>query len=103
MNTAYDPNAPRVCSLCGTVTTRSSGLCTRCANPPVAIKKSEPLGPDGLLTFLEAAGMGCVSGSISDWPQLKPACKWGAEQIKMLRRDLAAAREELRVAKGEAP
>jgi hypothetical protein len=39
--------------------------------------------PD-MLTFLQMAGRGCISGAVADWPQLKPACKWAAEQIAKL-------------------
>lgn len=40
---------------------------------------------DSLLAFLEQAGAGCISGQVIDWPQLKPACKWAAEQIRAMR------------------
>ncbi len=43
--------------------------------------------PDDLLVFLSQAGQGCISGNIIDWPQLKPACKWAAEEIIKLRRE----------------
>ena len=45
----------------------------------------EPADDPDLLTFLEQAGAGCISGRVADWPQLKPACKWAAEEIKRLR------------------
>lgn len=41
---------------------------------------------DDLMAFLESAGAGCISGSVSEWPQLKPACKWAAQEIKRYRR-----------------
>jgi len=37
------------------------------------------------LGFLEMVGRGCVSGSLADWPQLKPACRWAAGEIARLR------------------
>lgn len=37
---------------------------------------------NGPLVFLEMAGRGCISGNISEWPQLVPACRWAVEQIK---------------------
>jgi len=36
------------------------------------------------MAFLESAGQGCIGGSVADWPQLKPACKWAAETIERL-------------------
>lgn len=51
---------------------------------PVAGEQAADDDPD-LLTFLEQAGAGCISGRVADWPQLKPACKWAAEEIKRLR------------------
>lgn len=56
------------------------------------------LSADNLLTFLEQAGAGCISGRVSEWPQLKPACKWAAEEIKSARsaiRDTKAASDVL--------
>lgn len=41
---------------------------------------------DDLMAFLESAGAGCISGRVSEWPQLKPACKWAAQEIKRHRR-----------------
>lgn len=41
--------------------------------------------PKQLLIFLEMVGHGCISGRVTEWPQLKPACKWAAEEIKRLR------------------
>jgi hypothetical protein len=40
-----------------------------------------------LLLFLEMAGKGCISGNVADWPQLKPACRFAAETIKMFLRE----------------
>ena len=54
----------------------------RAAQPAAPI---EPADDPDLLTFLEQAGAGCISGRVADWPQLKPACKWAAEEIKRLR------------------
>lgn len=44
--------------------------------------------PKDFLVFLEEAGKGCISGKIIDWPQLKSACKWAAEEINALRDEL---------------
>lgn len=44
--------------------------------------------PDDLLVFLEQAGQGCISGNIVEWPQLKPACKWAAEEIQKLTQEV---------------
>lgn len=37
---------------------------------------------ENTLAFLEQAGNGCISGSVSEWPQLKPACAWAANVAK---------------------
>jgi hypothetical protein len=42
-------------------------------------------------TFLQAAGQGCVSGRVSEWPQLRPACAYAAVEITRLREQLAAS------------
>jgi len=41
--------------------------------------------PEDYMTFLKCAGQGCISGMVSEWPQLYPACKWAAEEIARLR------------------
>jgi hypothetical protein len=46
---------------------------------------SDSVSPGNLLLFLEQAGAGCISGSVSEWPQLKPACRWAAREITRLR------------------
>ena len=40
------------------------------------------------MIFLEQAGKGDISGRVIDWPQLKPACKWAAEEITKLRLEI---------------
>lgn len=47
-----------------------------------------------LLVFLQCAGQGCISGNTIEWPQLKPACKWAAEEIIRLRNELKKALNE---------
>ncbi|MFA6132487.1 MAG: hypothetical protein WC869_00570 [Phycisphaerae bacterium] len=47
--------------------------------------KSPSAAERDLMAFLESAGQGCISGNVADWPQLKPACRWAAEEIKRLR------------------
>lgn len=37
--------------------------------------------PEARLEFLKSAGQGCISGNVSEWPQLRLACRWAAEQI----------------------
>lgn len=39
---------------------------------------------NGPLVFLEMAGRGCISGHVSEWPQLVPSCKWAVEEIAKL-------------------
>lgn len=63
----------------------------------VTLEEDRIVEPDvkadgGFLVFLEQAGAGCVSGSISEWPQLKPACRWAATEIAALKKE----RDELR-------
>lgn len=66
--------------------------CQRCAfrinesNPVLCIREDSmpPGGENNLMAFLESAGQGCISGNVSDWPQLKPACKWAVERIRKL-------------------
>ncbi|KKL10386.1 hypothetical protein LCGC14_2556390 [marine sediment metagenome] len=41
--------------------------------------------PDNFIVLLEQAGQSGVLG----WPQLKPACKWAAEEIIRLRQEAA--------------
>lgn len=58
---------------------------------------------ENLLTFLEQAGQGCISGKIIEWPQLKPACKWAAEEIERLRYEIVSlieAKTQYRLALG---
>ena len=51
------------------------------------------IGTDGdYLAFLDQAGRGCVAGRVSDWPQLKPACKYAFNRID----ELTKERDELR-------
>ncbi len=38
--------------------------------------------------LLDQAGRSCTSGSVIDWPQLKPACAWAIEEIRKLREEL---------------
>jgi len=38
-----------------------------------------------LMVFLDSAGMGCISGNVHDWSQLKPACRWAFDEITRLR------------------
>lgn len=62
-----------------------SGYCKNCQKPNIKAKDQyfEDLGtPDNRLVFLER--MDNISGQISDWPQLVPACKWAASKIKEL-------------------
>jgi hypothetical protein len=52
------------------------------------------------LAFLEMAAAGCVSGQVVEWPQLKSACRFGAEAIKdneLLRGEIRKHKERLRV------
>jgi len=37
--------------------------------------------PEDLEIFLEMAGRGNVSGNVSEWPQLKPACRYATLKI----------------------
>jgi hypothetical protein len=48
---------------------------------PVAGETAPDVWPD-MLTFLDQAGRGCISGRVADWPQLKPACAWAAAEIQ---------------------
>ncbi len=48
--------------------------------------------PKDLIVFLEQAGQGCISGNVIEWPQLKPACKWAAEEINRLRGEATDSR-----------
>ena len=47
---------------------------------------------DNLLAFLEMAGSGAISGRVSEWPQLKPACDWAAKHIASLQAELDEAK-----------
>jgi hypothetical protein len=49
-----------------------------------------------LRTFLEQAAAGCISGRVSEWPQLVPACKWAVEYIGQLEHQRDAAAEAKR-------
>jgi hypothetical protein len=40
---------------------------------------------DNLEAFLQSAGQGCISGHVSEWPQLGPACKYAYNEITRLR------------------
>lgn len=44
--------------------------------------------PDSFMVFLEQAGAGCISGAVSEWPQLKPACRWAAKYIKWAKQEI---------------
>ena len=48
-----------------------------------------------LKVFLSQAGIGAISGEISEWPQLKPACKWADEYIDKLESDLVTLNKRL--------
>jgi len=37
---------------------------------------------NNLLAFLEQAGSGGISGQVVEWPQLKPACRMGADAVR---------------------
>jgi hypothetical protein len=50
---------------------------------------------ENLEAFLQQAGQGCISGRVSEWPQLRPACAYAAAEITRLRQQLAVAREGL--------
>lgn len=49
--------------------------------PVFEIKESQ-FTSGNLMAFLEQAGQGCISGRVSEWPQLVPACRWAFEQLK---------------------
>ena len=36
------------------------------------------------MAFLEQAGKGCISGRVTEWPQLVPACAWAVKEIAYL-------------------
>lgn len=45
-----------------------------------------------LRIFLEQAASGCISGRISEWPQLKPAIRWAIKEIDRLNTELEVSK-----------
>jgi len=59
---------------------------------PIKNILEDPISEENMLVFLDLAGSGCISGKVTEWPQLKPACKWAAKLLrehKAARLDLA--------------
>lgn len=43
-----------------------------------------PVDTQNYRAFLESAAQGCISGHISEWPQLIPSIRWALAEIKRL-------------------
>ena len=56
-----------------------------------AILDSENIKKEQVWPFLVAAGQGCISGAVDNWPQLKPSLRWAREYIVALEAKLEKA------------
>lgn len=57
--------------------------------------RAEEITKEQVWPFILAAGHGCISGSVSEWPQLKPAIRWSQHEIERLESRLVEAQAEV--------
>lgn len=62
--------------------------------PASLIEPEEPTR-EQIWPFIIAAAAGCISGRISEWPQLKPAIKWAKKEIERLESEKEALQKRV--------
>lgn len=58
-----------------------------------SLLESKNIKKEMVWSFILAAGSGCISGSVENWPQLKPAIRWSMEHIQKLEAQVTALSE----------
>lgn len=57
--------------------------------------KAEEIKKEQVWPFILAAGHGCISGQVSEWPQIKPSFRWAQHHIESIESALKVAKEAL--------
>lgn len=53
-----------------------------------ALRSRDTISEESAMSFLEMSGRGCISGQVSEWPQLIPSCRWAFAKIAQLKNDM---------------